>query len=68
MVQWCLDGWFSLGVHVDFRIRQISDGQTYGPYVDLHLGCVIISIGNNPAFSGRLESACSVSRGGVPVD
>lgn len=65
MVQWCLDGWLSLGIHVDFKRRVTGDGARYGPYVDVHLGVVVVSVGVNPKMSGDLESGVSVSRGGV---
>ena len=64
-VQWVLDGWFSLGIHIDFRHRRADSGRTYGPYLDLHLGVVVLSLGWQPIYSGDLERALSVSRGGV---
>jgi hypothetical protein len=65
MIQWVLDGWFSLGVHVDLKHRSRNDGLTFGPYIDLHLGVVVVSVGNNPAYSTDLERCLSVSRGGL---
>ena len=65
MVQWVLDGWFSLGIHVDLKHRQRGDGVTFGPYIDLHLGVVILSLGWQPCYSTELEKCLSVSRGGV---
>lgn len=66
-VQWCLDGWISLGVHIDFRSRITSGPEPtrYGPYLDLHLVCAIISLGVQPIYSGDLDAVSSVSRGGV---
>lgn len=65
MVQWTLDYWFSLGVHLDLKPRRCArTGERYAPYVDLHLGCLILSFGVNPVRSGELESVISVSRGG----
>jgi len=64
-VQWVLDGWLSFGVHVDLRRRPHAGVGTYGPYIDLHVGVLILSIGNQPAYSGDLERALSISRGGV---
>jgi hypothetical protein len=65
MVQWAFDGWLSFGIHIDFRTRVNSLCECrYGPYVDLHLGCCIVSIGRNPVYTGDLESSTSVSRGG----
>lgn len=66
MVQWCLDGWFSLGFHIDLKSRKDNLDRKYGPYIDLHLGFIIISFGVNPAYSGELESVLGVSRGGIP--
>ncbi len=68
MVQWVLDGWFSLGIHLDLKHRVANGGLTYGPYLDLHLGFVILSLGWHPYLSGDLERALSVSRGGCPQD
>lgn len=65
-VQWVLDGWFSLGVHIDLRHRRDSQGRSFGPYLDLHLGVVVVSIGWQPTLSGDLERALSISRGGLP--
>lgn len=65
MLQWAFDGWLSLGVHFDFRTRHLDDGQVYGPYVDVHLGCLIVSVGRNPAYSGSIEHLTSVGRGGL---
>jgi hypothetical protein len=50
MVQWSFDRTFSLGIHVDPIRRPCgSDGLTYGPYVDVHLGPLAVSVGNHPA-------------------
>lgn len=65
MVQWHFAGWISLGVHVDFCRRHDADGLSYGPYVDIHMGCFIFSLGNNPVRSGELRKSTSVSRGGL---
>lgn len=43
MVQWNFDWTFSLGLHIDPNRR--SD---YGPYLDLHLIAVAISVGRDP--------------------
>lgn len=48
MVQYALDGTFSLGIHIDPKRRQADEG-TFGPYVDLHLVFVALSFGHNPA-------------------
>jgi hypothetical protein len=56
-VNWCYDGWFSLGIHVDFKQRRTSKTNIrYGPYADLHLGPYIFSIGVNPAYSTDIDS------------
>lgn len=46
-VQWSFDGTLSLGVHVD-PLRRLSDTGPYGPYVDLHIGPVVLSLGSWP--------------------
>jgi hypothetical protein len=56
MIQWSLDGTLSLGVHLDPRTRQ-ADAGGYGPYVDVHTGPVVVSLGNHPARAGDLERA-----------
>jgi hypothetical protein len=50
-VQLYRNRYVSLGVHVDFR----------RPYVDLHLGWLIISLGRNPVITNerdRLRGSC----------
>lgn len=61
MVQWSLDGTFSLGVHVDPRTRD-GPGGRYGPYVDWHLGPAAVSIGRQPARANNH----SLMRPGLP--
>lgn len=61
MVQWALDGWLSLGVHIDFRHRKRGDGLIYGPYVDLHFGVVILSLGLHPIYAGEIDLKTSVA-------
>lgn len=59
MVQWAFDGWISFGIHIDFRHRK--RGFTYGPYVDLHLGMIILSLGWHPVYAGELDLKTSVA-------
>lgn len=67
MVQACFDGWFSLGIHIDGKRRiNAGNGRRFGPYVDLHLGCVILSLGVNPVWTSEVERPKSFSRGGIP--
>lgn len=63
-VQWRFDGCLSLGLHFDFVSRQGAAGK-YGPYLDIHFLVLTISVGRNPAYSGDLERALSISRGGL---
>jgi len=64
MIQWQLNGWLSLGIHVDWRARRRGDtGMRYGPYVDLHLGFVILSFGVNPQYSND-AALLAIGRGG----
>jgi hypothetical protein len=60
MVQWAWDGWFSLGIHMDFRHRRRAEF-SYGPYVDLHLGVLILSLGWRPVYAGELDLHTSVA-------
>lgn len=48
MLQYALDGTLSLGVHVDPLRRHAADGP-YGPYIDVHLLFVAVSLGYRPA-------------------
>jgi hypothetical protein len=68
MVQIVFDGWLSLGVHVDYKHRRDVFGHTFGPYVDFHLGKVILSLGWHPNFSSDLERVSSIARGGSAID
>jgi len=68
MVQVVWDGWLSFGIHLDFLHRRDTWGRTFGPYVDLHLGIMILSLGWHPYLSTDLQRVISVSRGGPPVD
>lgn len=61
MVQGAWDGWLSFGFHIDFRHRRRGDGSSYGPYVDLHLGVVIISLGWQPVYAGEIDLKTSVA-------
>lgn len=68
MVQIVLDGWVSFGIHLDFKHRKDAWGNTFGPYVDLHLAVMILSLGWHPAYSTDLQRVISVSRGGPHPD
>jgi hypothetical protein len=62
-------GCLSLGLHVDTRRRRTGKTRTrYGPYVDLHLGRVILSLGVNPVYAGRDDLDAHHARGGVDGD
>lgn len=51
-VHYCLDGFVSLGVHVDPKRRRTALGNVrYGPYVDFHVGPAVLSIGVNPIYT-----------------
>jgi len=68
MIQACFDGWISVGIHIDpWHRRDAKSGIYFGPYIDFHLICFIISLGVNPKYSGRIDVGCSVSRGGIPA-
>jgi hypothetical protein len=60
MLQWAFDGWLSFGVHFDFRHRRRS-GFSYGPYIDFHLGVLIVSLGWQPVYAGEIDLKTSVA-------
>lgn len=62
LVQWSLDGSMSFGLHVD-PCRRLADTGPYGPYLDLHLGCVVVSVGRHPARANGLVAL--LGQGGV---
>jgi hypothetical protein len=61
MVQYALDWTFSLGIHID-PLRRTADVGPYGPYVDFHLGFVVVSVGYRPA---RANPFWLWSQGGI---
>lgn len=71
MLQWQLNGWLSFGAHLDLIQRRASSGRfaglKYGPYLDLHLGVVIVSLGWRPYLSGELVNESGIARGGYSV-
>ena len=54
----------SLGIHVEPRVGLTGDATVYGPYIDLHLGPAIISLGRHPVFTPPDELDRHYSRGG----
>jgi len=59
--QWALDGSLSLGIHIDPQ-RRLGDKGPYGPYVDLHLGVCVLSLGYHPA---RASGLAEMGQGGI---
>lgn len=51
--QLMINTYFSLGVHIEFR----------RPYIDVHVGWFIFSIGNRPERSDLIEQVRWTSRG-----
>jgi len=71
MLQWSWNGWLSLGIHVDFRHRPTDTPELrpgYGPYLDLHVGPAILSLGNRPVYTDAEEAQLTTCRGGVIAD
>ena len=65
MIQWQWAGWLSFGIHLE--PRRLYTGKThipYGPYLDIHFLCFIISFGFNPKYSNEAESL-AIGRGGL---
>ena len=63
------EGCISVGQHIDFKTRYTGKtGTPYGPYVDLHLGTAVVSLGVNPVYAS--EYACTVGhgRGGIRAE
>lgn len=52
-----------LGFHLELRRRK-SGATGYGPYLDIHIPCFIVSIGRHPMITGYLDSLMPSSRGG----
>ena len=68
MIQWAFDSWISLGIHIDFKHRIASvTGEGYGPYIDFHIGFIIVSLGNKPYYSSVISANC-IGRGGAITD
>lgn len=71
MLQWQANWWASFGIHVDVKSRRVASGDhagmRYGPYVDLHLGCLVASFGFRPYLTGELVNQSGIARGGRSV-
>lgn len=71
MLQWQANWWLSFGVHLDPKQRRVAGGRFaglhYGPYIDVHLGFVIVSLGWRPYLSGELVNESGIARGGFSV-
>lgn len=63
--QWDVSRLFALGVHLEPRVRRTNDGTRFGPYLDVHLPCVVASVGRNPIYAGEVDLLRSYSRGGL---
>lgn len=64
-IQWGWGRLLELGVHVEPRRCRNNAGLSFGPYIDLHLPGVTVSIGNRPIYAGELDLLRSTSRGGL---
>lgn len=71
MIQWQFAGWISFGIHIDPLSRKVAAGpfagKTYGPYIDIHLGCFIFSFGVRPYLTGELINQSGIARGGFSI-
>lgn len=56
---------FSLGLHLDWQSRVCGSGVPFGPYLDLHIGPFVLSVGRNPIYAGEIDLLQSFSRGGL---
>lgn len=57
-----------IGLHLELRRRVTNAGVSFGPYIDIHLPFVCVSVGRNPIFAGELDLRASTSRGGLNGD
>jgi hypothetical protein len=64
-LQWGRDRLLEFGLHVETRQRLTNTGVRFGPYIDLHLPFVTVSLGRNPIHAGELELLRSTARGGI---
>jgi len=67
MLQYSWNWWLSLGIHVDLRHHPTDTPElrpAYGPYVDLHVGPAILSLGNRPVYTAVEEAQLTTCRGG----
>lgn len=63
------DWTFSIGIHVEPRRRQRgSEPSSYGPYVDLHLPMLCLSVGRNPVYVSSLETQRNYAKGKLAAD
>lgn len=53
---------FAFGFHVEPRTQRTAEGVTFGPYADLHLPFVVLSVGRNPIHAGDLDRALSYAK------
>jgi len=57
-------GW-SLGLHLEPHTHRTNAGVAYGPYLDVHVGSRVYSVGRNPIYAGEVALLSSYSRGGL---
>lgn len=59
----------SAGFHLEPRWwLRTNSGVCYGPYLDLHLGPLVLSVGRNPIYAGEVDLLKSYARGGLNGD
>jgi hypothetical protein len=58
----------SLGVHLELRALRTNAGTRFGPYIDLHVGPFVFSLGVNPIYAGESDLIQSFSRGGISAE
>jgi len=67
-VQYGRERLLEIGMHFEPRGRSTNSGIRFGPYLDLHLPGVTISLGRNPIYAGEIELRNSASPGGIDAD
>lgn len=66
---WCihyaLDRTFALGIYVQPWQGMTGSGLPYGPYIDVHLPMLILSVGVNPVYANDPEFIARYGRAGL---
>lgn len=63
------DSPINFGLHGEWRWwLRTNSGVRYGPYLDVHLPWLVLSVGRNPIYAGEVDLLKSYARGGLNGD